>query len=104
MSSTITVRNGTAVGRESLCRSCCHAHIQTGFAGKEEEVRCGYYYKQPRLVPFAVSKCTDFAAKLTPSLYELQKIALVIDVAQKNSSIGFIGAAFKIVEEEEKND
>ena len=104
MSSTITVRNGTAVGRESLCRTCRYAHIQTGFASSEEEIRCGYYYKQPRRVPFSVSQCTDFVEKLTPSLYELQKIALVIDVAQKNSSIGFVGAAFKIVEEEEKND
>ena len=103
MSTTFTVRNGTAVGRESLCRTCRHAHIQTGFAESEDEVRCGYFYDQPRLVSFAVSQCTDFLDKLSPTLYEMQKIAFVIDV-KRNSKIGFGSAALKITEPGEDDD
>src|SRR6201997_4445756 len=45
MSISITVRNGTAIGKESLCRTCRHAHIQLGYPESEEEVRCGYHYE-----------------------------------------------------------
>jgi hypothetical protein len=103
MSNTFSVRNGTASGRESLCRTCRHAHVQTGYADSEEEVRCGYFYDQPRLVSFAVSLCTGFLDKLTPTLYEMQKIAFVIDV-KRNSNIGFAGAAIKVTEPEGDDD
>ena len=104
MSTMITVRNGTAVGRESLCRTCRHAHVQTGYADSEEEVRCGYFYDQPRLVSFAVSQCTDFLDKLTPTLYEMQKIAFVIDVKRGSGKIGFNSKAVKITEPEEDDE
>jgi hypothetical protein len=104
MSTTISVRNGTAVGRESLCRTCRHAHIQVGYADSEEEVRCGYFYDQPRLVSFAVSQCTGFLDKLTPTLYEMQKIAFVIDVKKGKAIPGFAGTAIRITKPEEDDD
>ena len=104
MSTTFTVRNGTAVGSESLCRTCRHAHIQSGYADSEEEVRCGFFYDQPRIVPFAVSRCTDFLDKLSPTLYEMQKIAFVIDVKKGSSNIGSAGAAVTVARPEEDND
>ena len=68
MSISITVRNGTAIGKESLCRTCRYAHIQLGYSESEEEVRCGYFGEQPRLVLFAVSRCSDYLSKLPDSL------------------------------------
>jgi len=104
MSTTFTVRNGTAAGSESLCRTCRHAHIQTGYADSEEEVRCGFFYDQPRLVPFAVSQCTDFLDKLSPTLYEMQKIAFVIDVKKPKAVAGFGEAAVSITRPEQDDE
>jgi hypothetical protein len=104
MSTTISVRNGTAVGRESLCRTCRHAHMQVGYADSEEEVRCGYFYEQPRLVSFAVSQCTDFLDKLTPTLFEMQKIAFVIETKKRSGNIGFASAETKVTRPEEDDE
>lgn len=93
MSISITVRNGTAVGQESLCRTCRHAHIQLGYSESDEEIRCGFHYEAPRLVPFAVRECTDFLSKLVPTLYEMEKMAFVIDVRRVNSRAGFGGSS-----------
>jgi len=94
MSISITVRNGTAIGKESLCRTCRYAHIQLGYSESEEEVRCGYFGEQPRLVPFPVSQCSDYLSKLAPTLYELEKIAFILDVKNVKvaSRVGFAGA------------
>ncbi len=96
MSATITVRNGIAAGSQSLCRSCRNAHIVRGYADSEEEVRCGFFYEEPRVVTFPVSQCTDFLDKLTPTLYEMQKIAFVIDVKRAKAIAGFGDAAVSI--------
>jgi hypothetical protein len=104
MSSTISVRNGTTVGQQSLCRTCRHAHIQVGYADSEEEVRCGYLFEQPRLVSFAVSQCTDFLDKLTPTLYEMKKMAFVIDVKKGKTIPGFAGTTVSITRPEEDDD
>ncbi len=95
MSISITVRNGTAVGKESLCRTCRYAHIQLGYSESEEEVRCGYFNEQPRLVLFPVSRCSDNLSRLVPTLYEMEKMAFVIDVndVKITSRVGFSGTA-----------
>ena len=93
MSISITVRNGTAIGKESLCRTCRYASIQLGYSESEEEIRCGYFSEQPRRVPFAVSRCSDYLSKLVPTLYEMEKIAFVIEVkdVKATSRVGFAG-------------
>jgi hypothetical protein len=94
MSISITVRNGTAIGKESLCRTCRYASIQLGYSESEEEIRCGYFGERPRLVPFAVSRCSDYLSRLVPTLYEMEKIAFVLDVkdVKVTSRVGFAGA------------
>lgn len=96
MAISMTVRNGTAVRQESLCRNCRHAHIQLGYSESEEEIRCGYFYEQPRLVLFAVNQCSDYLTKLLPTLYEMQKMAFIIDVKKGNPRAGFGGATVTI--------
>ena len=104
MSISITVRKGTAVGKESLCRTCRHAHIQLGYSESEEEVRCGYFYEQPRLVPFAVNQCSDYLSKLVPTLREMEEMAFVIDVKKGNPRAGFGGATVLVRKYEEDDE
>jgi hypothetical protein len=94
MSISITVRNGTATGKESLCRTCRYASILLGYSESEVEIRCGYFSELPRLVPFPVNRCSDYLSKLVPTLYELEKIAFIIDVkdVKATSRVGFAGA------------
>jgi hypothetical protein len=73
------VRSVTGVGQESLCRSCRYASIQTGYSVTEEEIRCSYL-RDVRLVSFPVKACTDYLSKETPTVYELEKIAFIIDL------------------------
>ena len=104
MSISITVRNGTAVGRESLCRTCRHAHMQLGYSESEEEVRCGYHYEAPRLVLFAVRECSDYLSKLVPTLREMEEMAFVIDLKKGNPRAGFGGATVLIGKREEDSE
>jgi hypothetical protein len=82
MSTTIHVRNGTPAGNVSLCHTCRHAHIQRGYADSEEQVRCGYFYEQVRLVQFAVRSCTDYTSKLVKTVYEMEKVAFILDAKE----------------------
>ena len=83
MGNAVFMRNGTPVGSASLCRSCRNAHIQLGYADSEIEVRCGFNYENPRLVPFAVRECTDYVSKIAPTMFEMEKMAWVIDVRKE---------------------
>lgn len=95
MSISVTVRNASAIGSKSLCRTCRYASILLGYSESEEEIRCGFYSALPRLVPFPVSRCSDYLSKLAPTLYELEKIAFILDVkdVKATSRVGFAGAA-----------
>lgn len=92
MSTTIHVRNGTPAGSVSLCHTCRDAHIQQGYADSEEQVRCGYFYEQVRLVQFTVRTCTDYVSKLVQTVYEMEKIAVILDakdIAKRHGAAGF---------------
>jgi hypothetical protein len=91
MSTSVTVRNASAVGSKSLCRTCRYAHIVLGYSENEEETRCAYFYEKPRLVPFPVRECTDYFSKLSPTLGELENIAVVIGV-KATPRAGFVTA------------
>jgi hypothetical protein len=73
------VRSVAGAGLESLCRSCRYASIQIGYSATEEEIRC-CYLREARLVSFPVKACTDYLSKETPTVYELEKIAFIIDL------------------------
>ena len=89
------VRSVAGAGQESLCRSCRYASIQIGYSAKEEEIRC-CYLREVRLVTFPVKACTDYLSKETPTVYELEKIAFIIDLNKVAGSKidGFGGAVF----------
>ena len=104
MAISITVRNGTAVGKESLCRTCRHAHIQMGYSENEEEIRCGYFRFNTRRLPFAVSHCSDYLSKHLPTMDEMEDMAFIIDVKKVNPRAGFGGATVSIRKPEEDDE
>jgi hypothetical protein len=104
MSISVTVRNGTAVGQESLCRTCRHAHIQMGYSESEEVVRCGYFRWNTRMVPFAVRDCSNYLSKLLPTLDEMEEMAFSIDLKKGNPRAGFGGATAVALKSEEDSE
>ena len=86
---TITVKNGTAVGNESLCLKCASAHYQRGFRESEMVVYCARIWDVLRLVPFAVRECNDFSEADMPSRDAMEKIALIIQPSTTLKPAGF---------------
>jgi len=63
-----------------------------GYADSEEQVRCGYFYEQVRAVQFPVRACTDYVSKLVQTVYEMEKIAVILDakeIAKRHGTAGF---------------
>lgn len=93
MTITLRIRGGAAQIEESLCRTCRCAHIQRGFRASEEAIFCNFGQFRP--VPFKVSECTDYANRNVPFRFELEKMALLINVQPTRKNAGFkSGAGF----------
>lgn len=93
---TITIKNGTTVGTESLCNRCRHGHRQKGFRECEELVFCTYMWRAPRMVPFKVAECSHFSERDRMTLWEMEDMALIINPSPTLKPAGF----FRITEEE----
>ena len=89
---TIKIKGGTARGEESLCQTCRCAHIRKGFRESEEQIFCGVS-EQLRPVLFKVAECTDYANRSVPYRYELEQMALLINVPPARRKAGFKQAA-----------
>lgn len=87
MTLTLKVRNGTLIEGETLCRTCRNAHIQKGFRESEEAIFCDW--GKFRAVPFKVADCTDYSNRLVPYRWELEKMALLINVNPARKPVGF---------------
>lgn len=87
--STIIVKGGTLEEGEALCRTCRFAHIQRGFRKSEEVIYCDYSYAALRKVPFKVAECTDYIDRTIPTRYEMEKMALLLNVEPARNLIGF---------------
>jgi uncharacterized cysteine cluster protein YcgN (CxxCxxCC family) len=87
MSITLKIKNGTFVEGESLCRTCRSAHIQKGFRESEETIFCTF--ARFRAVPFKVAECTDYENRNVPYRWELEKMALLINVDPARKRAGF---------------
>lgn len=85
---------------ESLCRTCRCAHIRRGFRESEEAIFCNFG-AQLRPVPFKVAECTDYANRSVPYRYELEEMALLIEVPRARKGAGFGGGAGFVADEED---
>lgn len=88
---TIKVKGGTPQGSESLCVTCRWAQIVKGFRLSQEEIRCGWRWRN-RLVPFPVSQCSSYDDKRLPSKCDMEKIAWVLLTKKAGRTIGFVSA------------
>jgi hypothetical protein len=103
MSITLKIKNGTLVEGESLCRTCRSAHIQKGFRESEEAIFCTF--SRLRAVPFKVAECTDYESRNVPYRWELEKMALLINVDPARKRAGFkVGGSFAAHEENEDEE
>jgi hypothetical protein len=103
MSIALKIKNGTLVEGESLCRSCRSAHIQKGFRESEEAIFCTF--SRLRAVPFKVAECTDYESRNVPYRWELEKMALLINVDPARKRAGFkVGTDFATPDEDEEDE
>jgi hypothetical protein len=84
----ITVKNGTPMHGESLCKTCTHAHWQKGFRESEETVFCSWGWEGLRCIPFAVAECTHFTNKLIPTVAAMEEIATILGQSRKIAGFG----------------
>jgi hypothetical protein len=92
MSIQIKIKGAVAGGEEPLCRTCRCAHIRRGFRESEEAIFCAFG-GELHSVTFKVAECTDYANRNVPYRYELEQMALLINVPQTRKKVGFKSAA-----------
>jgi len=102
MTITLRIKNGTLVEGESLCRTCRNAHIQKGFRESEEAIFCAWGMFRPG--GFKVAECTDYANRLVPYRWELEKMALLINVNPARKPSGFRAGFAPGIEDEVEDD
>ena len=94
---SITVRTQCAPPQdgESLCQTCRYAHIQKGFRESEQTAFCGFNDAGLRPIKFKVAACTDYTNRTVPNRWELEQMALLINVQPAHKKTGFrIGPGF----------
>jgi hypothetical protein len=83
------MKNGTPVGSESMCDTCRSALILRGYRDTETIVYCTFSYENMFAVPFKVRDCSGYCDKTTPTRYEMEGMALIINEATSAKSAGF---------------
>ena len=69
------IKGGTPVGSESLCKTCCYAHIMTGYRESESITMCNEV--NPNIVvPFVIYECSSYYDKNRPSWKQMEKLAI----------------------------
>lgn len=95
----VNVKNGTPLHGPSLCETCVFAHVKRGFRESEVFVVCVAAEPAHR-VPFPVRECSVYRDKTRPSIYEMEKIALIITPRDPKRT-GFVHASVLTKEDAE---
>ena len=100
MSITVRIQGAPPQDGESLCQTCRYAHIQKGFRESEQTVFCCFNDAGLRPIKFKVAACTDYTNRTVPNRWELEQMALLINVSPARKKTGFrVGAGFAEQEE-----
>lgn len=102
MTSTIKIKWALPQEGEPLCRTCRHAHIQRGFRESEEAILCGFA-SPLRTIPFKVAECSDYSNRTVPERWEMERMALLLNVPRARKPAGFCGKGAEAAGEEEKD-
>jgi hypothetical protein len=97
------IRKASARSEESLCETCRCAHIRQGFRESEQVIFCNLG-EQLRPVLFKVAECTDYANRSVPYRYELEQMALLINVPRARKKTGFESGVGFVAEEAQTED
>lgn len=81
------VEGGTKSG-EVLCRTCIYSKIMIGKAEGQQEMICTYGSDYSK-IPFEVIECSKYDDMRKTSIFELYKIAWVIQPDGPKNKIGF---------------
>ena len=84
----IYVKNGTPANTGSLCENCALGFVARGYGETELIVICKSLYPERR-IRFAVRACTGYVERNKPSIWDMEKIALVLDPVSLKRDIGF---------------
>ena len=84
----VYVKNGTAVGSQSQCAKCEHAHILRGYRESEELTYCNFP-TDLILVPFKVRDCSNYSDKTRPTWEQMQDLAIEIRPVSFAKPAGF---------------
>jgi len=88
---SVYVKNGTPLHGEPLCESCANAHIERGYRETESLVFCQATYPE-HAVRFRVRECSGYTEKQKQTLWQMQKIAWILD-ERAGRKVGFVPAA-----------
>ncbi len=94
------VRSGTPLHGPSLCETCVYAHIARGYRESEELALCGAHERMHE-IPFRVRDCSSYRDKTRSSIYEMERIALLIPVSEPKRTRGFVPRAEPETDESE---
>ncbi len=72
------VKGGTPVGSASLCKTCTHAHIMTGYKESEMVTMCDNVHPNI-VVPFTMYDCSGYYDRNRPTWQQMQKLAIHVD-------------------------
>jgi hypothetical protein len=100
---TITIKGGTPVHGESLCKTCQWVHMVRGFRESQEIIICTYP-DPSREVTFAVCECSHFRSSITPTPQQMEDIALIIPTEPARKRAGFAGIGFGTSAEEAQEE
>jgi hypothetical protein len=87
---SVYVNNGTPLQSASLCETCTNAHIERGYRESEKLVFCLGTSPAHRVM-FPVRECSSHAQKQRQTLWELQKMAWILD-ERPGRKVGFVPA------------
>ena len=97
--SKVRVKNEARMAGCSLCESCTHAHIISGYRETEALVFCNFAWEQAIPVPFKVRECSNYTDRTRPTWEEMKDLALQIQPASSSKPAGFRLAQGKTREE-----
>ena len=86
----VKVRGGTVNhGEPPLCTSCRYAIVAKGARLGDEIVKC----HPVGVLRFAVTSCSAYEDRATPSLWHMEQIAWVLRPKAGGKSVGFVEAS-----------
>ena len=83
----VNMKGATPVGSASLCRTCSHAHILSGYRESEMMVVCTAT-SADFPVPFIVRECSGYNDKNRPNWTQMQKLAIHV-APPREAKVGF---------------